>query len=204
MSAYLPVKRKFGHILTRTSRKSVNRFLLLALRVIAASPVIHFHQTLTFPWKMNDATAAKQIFFRFIKEICAAYAKDGIAGLYVQESRKDEAIHFHVSFLFFRAENLKFSPSRLYIDFRHDIFERWNRLNDLKAVHKANEMKEHKFDMETMRYFTKAIMVDDGLAKREQTNWWGGFNKRIIFRCSQIPSRQEIKAAYNASFKKAQ
>lgn len=196
----IPRKFKKGHLPTFVSRKSVNRFIEFGLRGISAKPHLYFHQTLTFP-AIIEAKPAKRIFNRFIKGVSKFYQRHELAVVYAQEARKSGAVHFHVCFLFLSPENLPFHASRIYRDFRTDIFRRWNALNEGKAVHHANLLKEHSFNRDSLEYFTQALIVADRATSRAQTNWWGTFNKHLILRRSSAPSTREKKDAFRAFFK---
>jgi len=184
------------------SRKSVNRFIESGLRIMSAKPFLHFHQTLSFPTPILDGKAAKLIFNKFVKGVLKFYQKHEMAVFYVQETRKDGAIHFHVCFLFFDADKLPYCDSRMHRDFRTDIFSRWNALNDGKAVHAANALTEHQFNQDSLNYFARALVVGDKSTKRAETNWWGMFNKQPVLSRSAVPSRQEKKAMFDAFFKR--
>lgn len=184
------------------SRKSVNRFIESGLLIMSANPFLHFHQTLSFPTPILDGKAAKLVFNKFVKGVLKFYQKHELAVFYVQETRKDGAIHFHVCFLFFDAAKLPYCDSRMHRDFRTEIFNRWNGLNDGKAVHAANALTEHQFNQDSMNYFARALIVDDKSTKRAETNWWGMFNKQLILNRSTVPTRQQKKAVFDAFFKK--
>ena len=135
--------------MTFVSRKSVNRFIEHGLRIIAAKPILYYHQTLTFPAAITDAKTAKTVFIKFIKSVLKFYNKHEMAILYVQETRKKlDAIHFHVCFLFFDEAKLPYCASRIRRDFRADIFKRWlkhSKQMDSKPVHRANRLEEHEY-----------------------------------------------------------
>jgi hypothetical protein len=198
---FVPRKSK-NHAPTMVSRKSVNRFIESGLRIMSAKPFLHFHQTLSFPTPILDGKAAKLIFNKFVKGVLKFYQKHEMAVFYVQETRKDGAIHFHVCFLFFDADKLPYCDSRMHRDFRTDIFSRWNALNDGKAVHAANALTEHQFNQDSLNYFARALVVGDKSTKRAETNWWGMFNKQPVLSRSAVPSRQEKKAMFDAFFKR--
>ncbi len=169
---------------------------------MSAAPVLYFHQTLTFPPPMLAAKPAKLIFNKFIKGVLKYYQKNELAGVYVQETSKEGRIHFHVCFLFFCVDKLPYCPSRRHRDFRADIFKRWNAANDFKAVHPANVLKEHPFDLKSLEYFTKALIVADDSTTRAETNWWGLFNKQLITSRAATPTRQKKKEVFDAFFKR--
>jgi|GEM_PF-2770388 len=199
---FVPRKSKKGHTLTVVSRKSVNRFIESGLRIMSAKPFLYFHQTLSFPTPILDGKAAKLVFNKFVKGVLKFYLKHEMAVAYVQETRKDGTIHFHVCFLFFYADKLPYCPSRMRRDFRTDIFNRWNALNDGKAVHAANALTEHPFNQNSLNYFARALVVDDKSTERTETNWWGVFNKQVISHRCTTPTKQERKAMFDAFFKK--
>jgi hypothetical protein len=199
---FVPRKSKKGHAPTVVSRKSVNRFIDTGLRIMSTKPCLYFHQTLTFPTPIVDARAAKQVFNKFVKGVLKFYQKHEMAIAYVQERRLDRTLHFHVCFLFFDANKLPYCDSRMQRDFRTAIFSRWNALNGGKSVHDANKLEPREFNRETVNYFARALVVDDKLTKRTETNWWGVFNKQPILNCSAVPTRQEKKAVFDAFFKK--
>lgn len=203
---FVPRLRKYGHVPTVASRKSVNGFIEHGLRVIAAKPAFHFHQTLTFPTAITEPKAAKTAFLRFIKPVMKHYGRFDMACAYYQETRERKlAIHFHVCFFFFREDNLPFCQSRLRRDFRTDLFKRWNAIVGGLAVHKANALTEHPvFNQDSMCYFTKALFVSDGPTERAETNWWGGFNNHLIEARSAVPTRLEKKAAFDAFFRRGE
>jgi len=195
-------KKKYHHEARTVSRRSANRFIAQGLRIIAAKPFRHLHQTLTFPAPTTDAQQAKAVFTRFIKGVLKVYSRHAVAVFYVQERRRDGTIHFHASFLFFDGDNLPFAPSRLRRDFRTDIFRRWQTLNP-GVVHDANELNEHVFNLESLRYPTRALLVSDAPTTRGETVWWGVFNKEAIGCRSTEPTPQQVKEAFGALFKRS-
>ncbi len=200
---FVPRKSKKGHKPTIVSRKSVNRFIDAGLRIMSAKPFLYFHQTLSFPAPVTDARAAKQVFNKFVKGVLKFYQQHEMAVAYVQERREREnAIHFHVCFLFFDAAKLPYCGSRMQRDFRTDIFSRWNAWNGDKSVHAANTLEPHKFTRETLNYFARALVVAGAAKSRAETNWWGLFNKQVISRRCTTPTKQERKAVFDALFKK--
>jgi hypothetical protein len=202
---FVPRKRKSGHIPTLVSRKSANGFIEYGLRIIAAKPYRYFHQVLSFPAAITDAKTAKRHFTKFMKQLLKFYGMNDMACIYAQETRENQnAIHFHVCILFFNPNNLPFCESRMYRDFRTDIFKRWNELNQDKLVHDANKLKERQFNQESLYYFARALNVTDESERttRTATNWWGGFNTKIIFARSTRPTIQERKVVFDAFFKK--
>lgn len=194
-------KKKYNHISTAVSRRSVNRFIGQGLRIIAAKPFCHLHQTLTFPTPTTDAQQAKAVFTRFMKGVLKVYSRHALSVFYVQEKRTDGTVHYHVSFLFFDRDNLPFAPSRLRRDFRTDIFRRWQHLNS-SVVHDANELNEHPFDLETLRYPARALLVSDAPTKRGETIWWGVFNKQPVLNRSTEPTKAQTRHAFDALFKR--
>jgi hypothetical protein len=200
---FIPRKLKKGHFPTVVSRKSVNRFIDCGLRVISAKPFLHFHQTLTFPSPVVNAKAAKLVFHKFAKGVLKFYQGHELAFTYVQERRKrDRTIHFHLCFLFFGADKLPYCPSRMRRDFRTDIFNRWNALNDGKAVHPANTLEPHEFNQDTLKYFARALIVDETSTRRGETSWCGVFNKQLILSRCTTPTKQQRKAVFDGFFKK--
>jgi len=199
---FVPRKSKKGHTPTLVSRKSVNRFIESGLRIMSAKPFLYFHQTLSFPAPVLNGKTAKLVFNKFVKGVLKFYQKHEMAVFYVQETRKDGTIHFHVCFLFFDAAKLPYCASRMRRDFRTDIFSRWNALNDGKAVHAANALTEHQFNQDSLNYFARALIVDDKSTKRAETNWWGVFNKQVISRQCTTPTKQQRKAVFDAFFKR--
>ena len=199
---YIPKKRKRGHALTQVSRKAVNRFIHCGLRIMAAKPALYFHQILSFPKPIYETKVAKAIFNKFMKGVSKYYRDSELAVLHIQERRNDGTIHFHLCFVFFSAEKMPYSPSRMHRDFRTDIYKRWNGLNNLKLVHVANQLKQHEFDLETLRYFCRAVEVPETGTKRPESNWWGLWNKKLVLKHSSPPSMKQTKAAFNEFFKK--
>lgn len=192
--------------MTFVSRKSVNRFIEHGLRIIAAKPMLFYHQTLTFPAALTEAKTAKAIFNKFIKSVLKFYQQNDMAVMYVQETRtRYDAIHFHVCFIFFSADKLPFCKSRMRREFRADIFKRWikhSSQNDSEPVHCANKLEEHEFNKDSMLYFTRALTVDSEHTKRAETNWWGCFNNELILNRSPAPTKQEKKSVFDLFFKK--
>ena len=199
---FFPQKQKPKHFSTLVSRKSTNRFIEHGLRVISAKPHLYFHQTLTFPTPILAAKDAKLVFTRFIKCVLKFYRTNSMSVFYVQERRKDRAIHFHVCFLFFCADQLPYAPSRMRRDFRTDIFNRWNRLNGLKAVRVANALIEHQFNLDSLEYFARALIVVDESISRAETIWWGIFNRQQIASRGSAPTSQQKKTVFNNFFTK--
>jgi hypothetical protein len=200
---YIPKRRKNGHAMNKVSKKSVNRFIERGLRIIAAKPVLYYHQTLSFPKPIIETKDAKKIFVKFIKQVLKAYRDNEMSIHYVQERRRNGTIHYHVSFLFFDADKLPYAKSRRYRDFRTDIFNRWNRFNDLKAVRVANKLKEHLYDFDSINYFAKGLVVSEGSTERSETNWWGTYNKEYILNRTTAPTKNEVKFAFGIFFKKS-
>lgn len=188
--------------MTLTSKKSVNGFINYGLRVMQSNPYHYFHQTLSFPTPITDAKTAKGIYFKFIKSVLKFYKSDDLAVFYKQERRsKDQTIHFHVCFLFYKQSC---RPSTFLKDFRADVFKRWSNhatQGDSRPVHDANKLKEHDFSMKSIMYFTSSVVIDDK-SKRPETNWWGVFNKKLITNCSVEPTKEQTKEAFSKLFKK--
>ncbi len=201
---FVPRKLKKGHAPTVVSRKSVNRFIDAGLRIVSAKPCLYFHQTLTFPAPVIEARAAKLVFNKFVKGVLKFYHRHEMAVAYVQERRLDKSLHFHVCFLFFDAAKLPYCDSRMHRDLRTDIFSRWNALNGGKSVRAANKLGLHEFNRETVSYFARALVVGDESTRRAETNWWGLFNKQVIFRRCSAPTKQQRKAEFDAFFKKCE
>ena len=189
--------------MNKVSKKSVYRFIERGLRIQAAKPVLHYHQTLTFPEPVFEVKQAKRVFVKFVKQVLKAYKNNEMAISYVQETRKNNSLHYHVNLLFFAADKLPFVPSRMYRDFRTDIFNRWNGLNDFNCARVANKLKEHVFDLDSINYFAKGLHVAEGSTKRPETNWWGVYNKEYIDSRSIAPTKQEIKFAFGVFFKES-
>jgi hypothetical protein len=185
------------------SKKSINRFIERGLRIIAAKPVLYYHQTLSFPKPIIETKDAKKTFVIFIKQVLKAYRGNKMSIHYVQERRKNGTIHYHLCFLFFAADKLPYVSSRLYRDFRTDIFNRWNRLNDLKVVRVANKLKEHSFNFDSINYFAKGLVVSESSTERTETNWWGTYNKQYILNRATAPTKDEVKIAFDTFFKKS-
>ena len=184
--------------------KAMKRFIGWGLRLMAAKPVYCFHQTLTFPEPVQDPKQAKTTFNRFMKAVDKHYGRNGLVAFYIQEQRANGEIHYHVCFLFFDPQNLPFSPSRMVRDFRTDIFGRWNELNEMKCVHPGCKLKDHSFDLDTLRYFVKATRVMMQPPARRKVVWHGIWNKKSLpEEPFQNPTKHEIQTAFTALFKKA-
>jgi len=200
---FIPIKRKTGHIPTEVSKKSINRFIRIGIKIAEAKPV-HFHQTLTFPQPFPDEKTAKKVFNKFMKGVIKYYGKYGLAALCIQEKRKNgETIHYHVCFLIFTPDRFPFAPSRLDRDFRTDLFKRWNSVNGGNADRTANALIQHDFGFDTINYFASALEIVEHPPKRSKTNWWGLWNKELINNCSYEPSKHEINHWFNEMFNKA-
>jgi hypothetical protein len=200
---FIPKRRKNGHTMNVVSKKSVKRYVERGLRIKAAKPVLHYHQTLTFPQPILEVKDAKKIFVKFIKQVLKFYKNNEMSIYYVQERRKDGALHYHVSFLFFVADKLPYVQSRIYRDFRTDIFNRWNGFNDFKCARVANKLKEHPFDLDSINYFAKGLHITAEATNRPETNWWGVYNKQYIDSRSTEPTKQEKDFAFGIFFKKS-
>src|ERR1039457_4562172 len=107
---FIPKRKKAGHTMNKVSKKSVCNFIERGLRIKAAKPVLHYHQTLTFPEPILEEKHAKSIFEKFMKQVVKAYKDNELSIYYVQERRKDRTLHYHVNFLFFAANKLPFVP----------------------------------------------------------------------------------------------
>lgn len=200
---FIPFKRKEGHIQRTVSKKSVNRFLKTGLQIMAAKPKVYFHQTLTFATPVYDARLAKAIFNKYMKAVMKKYKVNGLVALHVQERRNDGSQHFHVCFLIFALHRLPFEPSRLYRDFRTDSYRMWHNLNDGETVHKANRLIPHEFNFETIYYFCQALEVSENPPERAETNWWGLWNKKLVYNSGFKPSKTEVEQWFNEMFKKS-
>ena len=200
---FIPKRKKSHHTMNKVSKKSVCNYIARGLRIKAAKPVLHYHQTLTFPEPILEEKHAKSIFEKFMKQVVKAYTDNELSIYYVQERRKDRTLHYHINFLFFAADKLPYVSSRMYRDFRTDIFNRWNGLNGSKAVRRANKLKEHDFDLDSINYFAKGLHVAEGSTERPKTNWWGVYNKEYIDSRSTAPTKQEIKFAFGVFFKQS-
>lgn len=199
---YVKKRPNNRHLAPVVSRRSVNRFIALGLRIIEATPVHYFHQTLTFPKLVTSSKQAKSRLMQFFKNVTKSYAHCELAIFYVQERRSNGGIHYHVCFLFLCEKNLPFSSSRMEREFRADIFRRWNALNGAECVHPANRLNEHKFDIGSLDYLAKVKVVAT-LSKRAETNWWGLHNKRVLYRRSTEPATLQIAALFEAIFRKS-
>lgn len=200
---YIPKRRKNSHTMNKVSKKSINRFIERGLRIIKAKPVLYYHQTLTFPEPILEEKDAKKTFVKFIKQVLKAYRDNEMSIHYVQERRKNGAIHYHLCFIFFDRAKLPYTDSVRYRKLRADIFNRWNRLNDLKTVRVANKLKEHLFDFDSINYFAKGLVVSEDSTERAETNWWGTYNKEYILNRATAPTKDEVKFAFGIFFKKS-
>ena len=200
---FIPIKRKYDHCPTEASIKSVKGFIRTGIKIAAAKP-LYFHQTLTFPLPFPDEEAAKQKFNKFMKAVIKFYGKHGLAALYVQEKRKsDESIHYHICFLIFTPDSFPFQPSRFYRDFRTNLFNRWNNLNNGKLARGANELKRHELNFDTINYFAGALEVLETPPKRGRTNWWGLWNKELVNKCLFNPTKEQINHWFDEMFNKS-
>lgn len=200
---FVPYNQKAGHLPAEISGKSINRFIHAVLRIQAANPVIYFHHTITFAEPVLDLKVAKTIFNRFMKGVMKRYGQCGLAALHVQEKRTNSVIHYHVCFLLFTPDEFPYFKSRLYRDFRTDLFKRWNKLNAGNSVHAANTMESREFDFATINYFCRALRIIDGPTKRSETNWWGQWNKKLINNRSANPSKADVNHCFNELFRRA-
>jgi hypothetical protein len=188
--------------MNKVSKKSINRFIERGLRINKAKPVLYYHQTLTFPEPILEETDAKKTFVKFIKQVLKAYKDNEMSIHYVQERRKNGTIHYHLCFLFFDCAKLPYTDSVRYSKLRKDIFNRWNRLNDLNVVHVANKLKEHLFDFDSIDYFAKGLVISEDSTERPETNWWGTYNKEYILNRATAPTKDEVEFAFGTFFKK--
>jgi hypothetical protein len=192
---------KNDHVPLQVSKKAMTCFLSTGLQIMAAKPVCYYHQTLSFPQCMLNATQAKAIFNKFMKATDKKYKKYKMMTFYIQERRFNGAVHYHVCFLFFDSGNLPFCPSRMERNFRTDIFKRWDKANGGNCVHPANAMEVHDFDLETLRYFVKAIEIPDLPPERKEVIWWGVRNSSALAqRLPNAATKQEIQTTFKELF----
>ncbi len=60
-----------------------------------------------------------------------------------------------------------------------------------------------EFNIKTLNYFTSSVVIIDK-SNRQETNWWGIYNKNLILSRSIAPTKQERKEAFDRLFKMSQ